>query len=92
MATTSPTKTATVKTATAKTETQPTEPKGVGIREVAAHLATEPRTLRAYLRRTNRAIGRGSRYTWPSLKDPAVVKLAADWKAAKEKPAAEIDQ
>lgn len=38
------------------------EPEGVGVKEVAAHLKTDPRSLRAFLRRTERAVGRGTRH------------------------------
>jgi hypothetical protein len=60
---------------------------GIGVAEVAK-LGTTHRALRAFLRRTERALGRGTRYSWPSLTDAAVKKLAAEWKAAQAKEAA----
>lgn len=60
-----------------------TDKQPIGVKEVAAHLKTDPRSLRAFLRRTERGTGRGTRYSWPSLTDPAVKKIAADWRKAK---------
>ena len=65
----------------ALTKTQP--PAGVGIKEVASHLGTDPRSLRAFLRRTKRAVGRGTSYSWQSLDDPSVEQLHGDWNATK---------
>lgn len=62
--------------------------KSVGVKELAAHLETDARALRAFLRRTERGTGRGTRYSWPSLSDPAVKKIAADWKKAQSPVAA----
>lgn len=64
------------------------EPKGVGVKDLADHLGTEPRLLRAFLRRTQRAVGKGTRYSWPSLNDSAVKKIAADWRKAQAAEAA----
>ncbi|HMJ03260.1 MAG TPA: hypothetical protein VK506_09975 [Conexibacter sp.] len=58
------------------------EPQGVGIKELADHLGIDPRSLRGFLRRTQRSVGRGTRYEWPSLRDAAVKKIVADWRAA----------
>lgn len=63
-----------------------TAPNTVGVKQLADHLGTEPRKLRGWLRRTERAVGQGTRYEWPSLSDPAVKKLAADWKDSQPKP------
>lgn len=68
-------------TAKPKTEPKPA-PKGIGVKELAEHLGTEPRKLRIFLRRTERAAGKGARYNWPSLKSAEVRKIEADWKAA----------
>lgn len=57
-------------------------PSTIGVKQLADHLGTDPRKLRAWLRRTERAVGRGTRYACPSLTDPAIKKIAADWKAA----------
>ena len=62
---------------------KPTSDKSVGIAEVAEHLGTDPRSLRAFLRRTKRAVGRGTSYRWPSLDDPSVEQLHADWTATR---------
>lgn len=63
------------------------ETKPIGVKELAAHLKTDPRSLRAFLRRTERAVGRGTRYSWTSLADAGAKKIAADWKAAQSAPA-----
>lgn len=42
--------------------------KGVGVKDLAGHVGTEPRVLRAFLRRKQRAVGKGRRYAWPSLR------------------------
>jgi transposase len=69
---------------------KPEPEKHVGIAELAQHLGTEPRTLRVFLRRNKRSVGRGARYSWPSLNDPEAEKIAAEWSAAgtadEEKP------
>jgi hypothetical protein len=69
--------------------TQSTEnaSEGVGVKQLAEHLDTDPRTLRAFLRRSERAVGRGTRYEWQSLTDPEAKKVIAEWRAAKEKDA-----
>lgn len=61
--------------------------RGIGVKELAGYLGTEPRSLRLFLRRTQRAVGRGARYSWPSLKAPEVRKIVADFKAAQAKDA-----
>jgi len=81
---------------TAKPKTEPTAtktepapkpaPTGIGVKELAEHLGTEPRKLRIFLRKTERAAGKGERYNWPSLKSAEVRKIEADWKAAHSKP------
>lgn len=58
----------------------------IGVTQLAAHLKTDPRSLRAFLRRTERGTGRGTRYSWPSLTDAAVKKIAADWKSPQAAP------
>jgi len=77
---------------TAKPKTEPTAtktepapkpaPTGIGVKELAAHLGIEPKRLRMFLRKTERAAGKGSRYSWPSLKSAEVRKIEADWNAA----------
>ena len=62
---------------------KPAPDKSVGIAEVAEHLGTDPRSLRAFLRRTNQAVGRGTSYSWPSLNDSSVERLRVDWDATK---------
>lgn len=63
------------------------ESKGIGVKQLAEHLGTEPRTLRAFLRKSKRAVGRGTRYEWKSLTDPEAKNVIADWKVAQEKNA-----
>jgi hypothetical protein len=63
-----------------------TDKKPIGVKQLADHLKTDPRSLRAFLRRTERGTGRGTRYSWPSLTDAAVKKIAADFKAAQAAP------
>jgi transposase len=60
------------------------KPKPIGVKEIAEHLDVEPRVLRAFLRRSKRAVGRGTRYEWKSLTDPEAKKVIAEWKAAQE--------
>ena len=62
---------------------KPTSDKSLGIKEVADQLGTDPRSLRAFLRRTKRAVGRGTSYSWQSLDDPSLEQLRADWNATK---------
>ncbi len=71
---------------------KPQDAKGIGVKDLAAHLGTDARSLRGFLRRTDRAVGRGERYSWASLTDPAVKKLAADWKAAQASDEAASDE
>jgi transposase len=63
----------------------PAKAKTIGVKEIAEHLDVEPRVLRAFLRRSKRAVGRGTRYEWKSLTDPEAKKVIAEWKAAQEK-------
>jgi hypothetical protein len=44
-----------------------------------------------FLRRTNRASGRGARYSWPSLKPHEVRAIVADFKNAQVEAAAAAD-
>lgn len=62
---------------------KPTSDKSVGVAEVAEHLGTDPRTLRVFLRRSGKSVGRGTSYSWQSLDDPSLQKLRADWDATK---------
>ncbi len=75
---------------TAKPKTEPAA-KGIGVKELAEHLGTEPRKLRIFLRRTERAAGKGARYSWPALKSAEVRKIEADWKAAHSNPEPDAD-
>lgn len=70
-------------------KTAPAEPKTIGVKQLAEHLGIDPRALRAFLRRSKRAVGRGTRYEWKSLTDPEAKKVMAEWNAAQEKPAAQ---
>ena len=64
---------------TDNTEAAPVEKKesGVGIKEVAEKLEVTPKSLRARIRRVKGGaqVGRGGRYHWESLTDPALVTL-----------------
>jgi hypothetical protein len=51
---------------------------------LAEHLQTDPRTLRAFIRGLDLGVGFGSRYTWPSMKDPAVKRIVAAWRKAEK--------
>jgi hypothetical protein len=63
----------------------PAEPETIGVKELREHIRTDARALRAFLRRSNRAVGRGTRYEWKSLTDPEPTKVIADWMASPEK-------
>ncbi len=73
---------ATARTTDAPKVDKPKQPESIGVKELSAHLGTDARALRAFLRRTQRSVGRGTRYSWPSLKSPELRKIEADWKAA----------
>lgn len=53
------------------------EPEGVGIKELAAKLNRDPKSVRASIRRLKGGaqVGRGGRYRWESEADPAFVEL-----------------
>jgi transposase len=65
----------------------PAEAKTIGVQQLAEHLETDPRTLRAFLRRSKKAVGGGTRYEWKSISDREAKKVIADWKTAQEKEA-----
>jgi hypothetical protein len=55
---------------------------GIGVKEVAAKLGTDPRELRKFLRTLDLGVGFGSRYRWASLSDPAVKRIVKAWAEA----------
>jgi hypothetical protein len=67
-----------------RTSRDPAKPKTIGVRQLAEHLGTGPRALRAFLRRSKRAVGRGTRYEWKSLTDADAKKVIAEWRSAEE--------
>jgi hypothetical protein len=66
-------------------KTAPAEPETIGVKDLPEHIRTDARALRALLRRSKRAVGRGTRYEWKSLTDPEPTKVIADWMASPEK-------
>ena len=54
----------------------------VAIKDLATTLKTDPRTLRAFLREHKLGCGRGTRYAWPSMNDPAVKRITREWEKA----------
>lgn len=63
----------------------PAQAKKLTVNDLAAKLDAEPRQLRAFLRRTEQAVGRGARYEF----DAATVKrIAAAWNNDQAKSAA----
>jgi hypothetical protein len=72
-----------------------TKSQPIGVKELSEHLGTDARTLRAFLRKHVGKVGKGSRYSWPSLNDAAVKKLATEFNAAQASaagPEAEPDE
>ncbi len=56
---------------------------GIGVKELAEHLGTTPYNLRAFIRMEGLGgVGRGSKYSWKSLKDPKAKAIIARWEAA----------
>jgi hypothetical protein len=56
--------------------------KPIGIKQIAEHLGAEPHELRKLIREMKLGVGRGTRYAWPSMTDPAVKKIIAAWAKA----------
>lgn len=55
----------------------------VGVKQIAAKLKCEPRELRAFIRSSlDLGVGRGTRYSWPSLSDPTVKRICREWTKA----------
>jgi transposase-like protein len=55
---------------------------GIGVSELADKLGTNARTLRAFIRTLDLGVGRGERYRWTGMSDPAVKKITKAWKEA----------
>lgn len=60
--------------------------KPIGLKKPADHLKTDPRSLRVFLRPTERGTERGTGSSWPPMTDAAVKKIAADFKKAQAAP------
>jgi len=60
------------------------DPKPLTIAALAAHLKTDARTLRAFLRENDLGVGRGKRYAWPSINDVAVKPIVKTWGASRD--------
>lgn len=58
----------------------------VGVKEIAAKVGTEPKVLRAFLRKQGVGVGSGARYAWTSMSDPQVRAILKAWKAAHAEP------
>ena len=56
--------------------------KAVGVKELATKLGADPRDLRKFLRGMDLNVGRGSRYSWPSLTCAEVKRIVGAWEAA----------
>ncbi len=54
----------------------------VGVKELAAHLGTDPRSMRKFLRTLDLGVGFGNRYSWASLADTAVKPIIKAWREA----------
>jgi len=67
--------------------TKGSEKQVVDINQLADHLKTDPRSLRAFLRQVKLGVGRGGAYGWPSLDDPAVKRIIKEWAARQSAPA-----
>jgi len=61
----------------------------VGVKDIAAKVGTEPKTLRAFLRSQGVGVGSGKRYGWPSMSDPQVRAIVRDFKDAHAEPKGE---
>jgi hypothetical protein len=57
---------------------------GIGVSELADKLGTNGRTLRGFLREQGMGIGRGERYRWSGVGDPAVKRIVREWEKAGE--------
>lgn len=56
----------------------PQPKQALSVKDLAEKLGTEPRTLRAFLRRTGHGAGKGSRYVFDAA---AIKKVTAAWEA-----------
>jgi hypothetical protein len=74
------TKSASEKPAATKPATAKKEFVGVTLKDVATKLNTDPKSLRARIRRIKGGaqVGKGGRYAWKSFNDPSLKKLMAE--------------
>lgn len=54
----------------------------IGIKDIAVKLECEPRDLRAFVRKLDLGVGRGTRYAWPNMSDPTVKRIVREWAKA----------
>lgn len=52
------------------------------VKDLAAKLGTEPKQVRKFIRGMDLGVGRGTRYAWANMSDPAVKKIVAAWTKA----------
>jgi hypothetical protein len=67
---------------TASTAAKPVREAGIGVKELATKLGTDPRTCRKFIRTLDLGVGFGSRYRWDGMADPAVKRIVKAWKEA----------
>jgi hypothetical protein len=65
--------------ATATTTKATTKADGIGVKDLAAKLGTDGRTLRKFLRAQGIGVGFGRTYRWSSMADPAVKRITRAW-------------
>jgi hypothetical protein len=56
----------------------------VGVAELATKLGTDPRALRKFIRVQGIGVGRGSRYSWPSMASAEVKRIVTAWEGQGE--------
>jgi hypothetical protein len=62
--------------------TQQQDKPAITAKVLADKLGTQPRELRKFIRTLDLGVGRGARYAWPAMSDPAVKKITAAWRKA----------
>lgn len=63
----------------------------IGIKQVAEKLNVPPVRLRAFIRTLDAdlSVGRGAKYAWPTMSDPAVKRIMREWTKAHTEPKTE---
>ena len=59
----------------------------VTVKVLADKLGTQPKDLRRFIRGMELGVGRGGRYGWASMSDPAVKRISSEWRKANGKEA-----